>query len=201
MPPGGGEPAEQASDGADARHRQVGRHAAWHDPVDHQAMPEAGLTRRQHVLALQGAMGVDGEHAGIVADRTDVADVMGHALQLGHYRPQQDGARRHRPAERRLDGAREGPGIGHRAVAGDAADQPSPSLEIGGGQQALDALVDVAEPLLQPHHRLAVGREAEMAGLDDAGMDRADRNLVQPFALDRQEFVARAARLFGPAAP
>jgi hypothetical protein len=39
--------------------------------------------------------------------------------------------------------------------------------------------VDVAEPLLEPDHRLAVGGEAEMAGLDDAGMDRADRNLVQ----------------------
>ena len=51
--------------------------------------------------------------------------------------------------------------------------------------QRLDALVDIAEPLFEPHHRLAVGGEAEMPGLDDAGMHRADRNLVQAFAFDR----------------
>ncbi len=48
----------------------------------------------------------------------------------------------------------------------------------------------VTQPLLEPHHRLAVGGETEMAGLDDAGMDRADRDLVQALALDRQELVA-----------
>ena len=53
--------------------------------------------------------------------------------------------------------------------------------------QPLDALVGVAEPLFQPHHRLAVGGEAEMAGLDDAGMHRPDRDLVQAVALRRQE--------------
>ena len=56
-------------------------------------------------------------------------------------------------------------------------------------QQRLDALVRVAEPLLQPHHGLAVAGEAEMPGLDDAGMHRADRDLVQVLALDRQECI------------
>jgi len=42
----------------------------------------------------------------------------------------------------------------------------------------------IAEPLLEPHHRLAVGGEAEMAWLDDAGMDRADRDLVQILSFD-----------------
>jgi len=42
---------------------------------------------------------------------------------------------------------------------------------------------------------LAIGGEAEMAGLDDPGMDRTDRNLVQPLALGRKELVwPRVAR-------
>ena len=52
-------------------------------------------------------------------------------------------------------------------------------LERRAGHQAVDALVHIAQPLLQPHDGLAVGGEAEMAGLDDAGMHRADRDLVQ----------------------
>src|SRR5664279_3375044 len=39
----------------------------------------------------------------------------------------------------------------------------------------------------------AIGGETEMAGLDDAGMNRADRDLVQAFALGRQEFVRLAS--------
>ena len=68
------------------------------------------------------------------------------------------------------------------------------ALERRARHQRLDALVDVAEPLLQAHHRLAIGGEAEMAGLDDAGMHRADRDLVQALALGRQEGVGRARR-------
>ena len=37
----------------------------------------------------------------------------------------------------------------------------------------------VAQPLLQAHDGLAVAGEAEVAGLDDAGMHGADRDLVQ----------------------
>ena len=64
-------------------------------------------------------------------------------------------------------------------------------VERRAGHQRLDALVHIAEPLLEPHHVLAVGGEAEMAGLDDAGMHRPDRDLMQAFALDRQEGVRR----------
>ena len=66
------------------------------------------------------------------------------------------------------------------------------ALERRARHQRLDALVDVAEALLEPHHRLAVGGEAEMARLDDAGMHRPDRDLVQALALGRQEGIGRA---------
>ena len=61
-------------------------------------------------------------------------------------------------------------------------------LERGALHQGFDALVHIAEPLLQPHHVLAIGGEAEMSRLDDAGMHGTDRDLVQAFALDRQEW-------------
>ena len=63
---------------------------------------------------------------------------------------------------------------------------------IGGAvHQAVDALVHVAKPLLQPHHGFAIAGEAEMARLDDAGMHRTDGDLMQALAFDRQERIAR----------
>ena len=47
----------------------------------------------------------------------------------------------------------------------------------------------IAEPLFEPHHRLAVGGETEMPWLDDAGMDGPDRDLVQILSFDGQELV------------
>ena len=49
--------------------------------------------------------------------------------------------------------------------------------------------MDVAEPLLQPHHRFAAGVEAEVARLDDPRVDRTDWNLVQSCALRSKEGV------------
>jgi hypothetical protein len=52
---------------------------------------------------------------------------------------------------------------------------------------ALDALVLVAEALFQAQHALAHHREAEVARLDDAGVDRADRDFVHAVAFDADE--------------
>ena len=46
------------------------------------------------------------------------------------------------------------------------------------GQRALDAAMLVAERDLEVQHLLARALEAEMPGLDDAGVDRADGDLV-----------------------
>ncbi len=49
----------------------------------------------------------------------------------------------------------------------------------------------IAEPLLQPHNEFAIGGEAKVSRLDDAGVHGPDRNLVQPLAFRRQEDVRR----------
>ena len=58
--------------------------AARHDAVHHQAMAEGAVGRRQHALAEDAAMGVDEREGGVVADRADVAEMIGDALELGH---------------------------------------------------------------------------------------------------------------------
>ena len=104
-------------------------------------------------------------------------------------------ARRRLDAERRLHRAREGECIGDRAVARRAAGKPRGLLQRGAVHQVVDALVHVAQALFQPHHRFAIGGEAEMARLDDAGVHRTDGDLVQAFAFDRQERIGgRVAR-------
>jgi hypothetical protein len=68
----------------------------------------------------------------------------------------------------------------------------------------------IAKALFETNDRLAIGVEAEVAGLDDAGMDRANWNLVKRRPLCRMEriwhtigrdFVRLAERMFyAPAA-
>ena len=56
-------------------------------------------------------------------------------------------------------------------------------------QETLDSFVGVAQTFLEPHHGLAIGADAEMTGLDDAGMDRSDRQLVNVLSFDGKESV------------
>jgi hypothetical protein len=57
------------------------------------------------------------------------------------------------------------------------------------GEALLDALVRVAESLLQPQYLLADDREPEMTRLDDAGMHWADRYFVHAVAGHAHELV------------
>ena len=79
--------------------------------------------------------------------------------------------------------------VGDRAVARGAAGKTRCLLQRHAVHQMVDALVHVAEALFQPNHRFAISGEAEMARLDDAGVNRADGNLVQAFAFHRQEWI------------
>ena len=57
------------------------------------------------------------------------------------------------------------------------------------GEELLDAAVDEPQPRLQVQDGLADDGEPEVAGLDHAGVHRADRDLVHPGALDGAERV------------
>src|SRR5262245_13817724 len=68
-----------------------------------------------------------------------------------------------------------------------------------GGQpafkQLLRPLVCEVEANLQINHRLADDAEAEVSGLDDARMNRADGNLINTFAADGQKRKGRSVIL------
>ena len=55
----------------------------------------------------------------------------------------------------------------------------------------------VAEPLFELQHLLADDREAEVPGLDDAGMDGPDGNLGHAVAGHAHEFVSIGLRRHG----
>ena len=55
------------------------------------------------------------------------------------------------------------------------------------GEALLDALVHVAKPLLELEDLLADHGEAEVSGLDDAGVHRSDRDFVHAVARDAHE--------------
>ena len=137
-------------------------------------------------------MGMHEREGGVIADRADVAEMVGQSFQLRHQPAQPLRARRRLNIERRFGGAGEGDAVGNGAVARRTAGQHGALGKIGARHQSLDALMHIAQPLFQPYHGLAVRGEAEMTGFDDARMHGADGNLMQAFALGRQELIARA---------
>ena len=78
------------------------------DAIHHQPVAEAGCGRAQDMLAQHRAMGVHEREGGVVADRADVAEMIGEAFEFGHQRAQPHRARRHLDTQGGLDGAREG---------------------------------------------------------------------------------------------
>src|SRR5207253_994738 len=147
------------------------RHAR-DDAVHHEAVaggPGAGAQRR---LAQYSALGVQYREGRVVADRSDIAQVVCDPLELGHDAAQPHGARWRPEIERTLHRLHERPRAGDRAVAREPRRDARGWLEILTGHEPFDALVGVAETLFEAHYRLAARREAKVAGLDDSGMDR-----------------------------
>ncbi len=68
-------------------------------------------------------------------------------------------------------------------IAGDGFHLRQGSRMRAAAQQLLEAAMLETEGDFQMHDLLAVALEAEMAGFDDPGMDRADRHLVNFFPL------------------
>ena len=153
--------------------------------------PKQASAARKHALAQDAGLRMHEREGSIVADGADVAEMIGQPFQLGHQRAQIDRARRRLHLQCGFDGLGEGEGISDRAVARGARGELGGLLQRRAAHQRLDALVHITEPLLQPHHVLAIGGEAEMAGLDDAGMHGPDRNLMQRLAFGGEERVGR----------
>ncbi|MBK9518716.1 MAG: hypothetical protein IPO09_15480 [Anaeromyxobacter sp.] len=83
----------------------------------------------------------------------------------------------------------------HAGVAGDGLHQGREQAGVAAEQEPLGAAVLVAQVDLQVVHRLAEAGEAEVPGLDDAGVDEAHVDLVDLLALDAIERIGVHRRL------
>ena len=114
----------------------------------------------------------------VIADRADVADVIGEPFKFRHQRPQENRASRDFDFESGFDSVGESERIGDRAVAGDAASETHRTIERRIDHQLLNAFVGIAEPLLQADDDLSISGKAKMPWLDNSGVDRANGNLM-----------------------
>ena len=128
-------------------------------------------------------------NGGVVADRTDVTEMIGEPFEFGHQRPQPDRAGGDFDAVRGLERPGEDECIGHGAVAGNPPRKDRRPLDRHALHQPFGALMHIAKTRLDPYYGLAVGREAEVTGSDDARMHRAHRDLVQALPVGAQESV------------
>ena len=184
---------ERRADRRRAVRREVVGDAAGHHAVHHQPVAEGDGAGAQHAFAQHAAARMRQGEGGVVADEAPVVQVVVRCA------PAPPSAARSATAR---GGGGDAPAPPRRpcAKAQACATVESPDSRAAkraaarGGLPSISpmrALVRVAQPLLQPHHRLALDVEAEMAGLDDAGMHRADRDLVHALALDGRKFGLR----------
>ena len=136
---------------------QIGRDAARNDAVHHQPMAETHRRRAQHALAQHGAMRQHDAERGIVADRAEIAEVVGDPLQLRHHRraatPRAAAARCPAPPPPRAANAKR---IGDGAVARDAPGQPRsarPSVAPASAHRCPCARSPDAAPAAPPSRR------------------------------------------------
>src|SRR5260370_1323699 len=123
--------AEERSQSCDALAAEIDADAAWNHAVAHQAVAETQVGGAQHTLAQDATVGMHERKGSVVTDGTDVAEMIGQALELGHERTQPDGASRCRDLQGGFDGTGEGDGVSDGAVARRAAGEARRTPDIG----------------------------------------------------------------------
>ena len=156
-----------------------------------QAAAEAAAAQQggqvEEVAADAAAVGGGRQEADVAGQGAQVAGVVGQPLQFQGDAAQHLGPDRDLAAGQRLDRLAVGRRVADRRVAGHRLHRVDRALVRPADQRPLDAAVLVAERDLQVEDLFAVALEAKMARLDDAGVDRADRHLVDLLALDAVE--------------
>jgi len=85
--------------------------------------------------------------------------------------------------------------MGDGSVTRNAARKPRPFIHESASNLFSIPFVDVPQPLFEINYSLSDSLKPEMSGLDDTGMNRADRDLVYTFAFRPRPFILALALL------
>ena len=110
--------------------------------------------------------------------------MIGQPLKLGTHHTDQLGPLRDGRARKGFDRLSESKSVMHRTVTGNMLSQRQCLLKWHGLKKFFRSLVDIAEFRLEFDDFLSQSAETEMSRLDDTGMYRSDRNLINPFPFD-----------------
>ena len=168
---------------------EVRPHASGDHEIEEVAGPEGLGVGPEQVLLEPGELGeADGESR-VVAQRSQVTEVIGHPLALQRQGAQRCGTAWHGGAGDGLQRRAVRPGEGDGRVPGDARCEAVPLALRELLEPPGHPLVGEAQALLEPEHLLAHDREAEAPGLDGAGVNRPHGDLVHSVAGHRDEGV------------
>ncbi len=137
-------------------------------------------------------VGVGDHEPDVGGNGADVGDVVVDALQLQQNGAHELGAERDLNSRRPLDRLAERRAVGEGGIAGNALGQEHGAVYWQVLEELLRAFVRIEHAQLQVEDGLSGDGEVEMAGLDDAGMDRTHRNLEDAFAQRRPVHVLLA---------
>ncbi len=128
-----------------------------------------------------------GQEADVARQRPDIPRVVRQPFQLQRHAAQRLRPQRRLGPGQRLDCLAVCGRVAHRAITGHLLHQVDRALVRPAHQGPLHPAMLIAQGDLQVKDVLAVTLEAEVPGLDDAGVDGPDRDLVDLMALDAEE--------------
>ncbi len=157
-------------------------------------MAEGAIVEAQHVFSQARELRKTEGESAVVAEVAQIPEMARDAFALKAERAQPRGARRRRTVDDRLDRLGVGAGIGDGAVAGNSPGKPIGVEERHRLETLFDALVRVAQTLLEAQHFFADDLETEMSRLDRARVNGPHRDFVHAVAGDADERIVLLSR-------
>jgi len=147
-----------------SRRRQVHAGAAGHDEIEQVALAQRSLRGAQQAFLESHELHQPESESGIVAQGAKVTEVGCDPLEFERQRAQPRGARRRAHGRHALERLAVGPGEGDGRISGHSRGQRVRREDRQFREAPLDALVHVAEPLLESQDLLSDDGEAEWPG-------------------------------------
>ena len=157
-------------------------HAAGPDHASPKAVAAQHGRHVEHVAANAPAIGHGRQEADVAGQCAQIADMVGHSLQLQRHAAERLSASRNTSSAEGFDGAAVRGGMSGGAVAGERFRIVDACVDGAAQHRPFYAAMLVAQRDFQMVNRLAVALEAKMARLDDAGMNGTDGDFVDLFA-------------------